>query len=302
MIHIEQDQVLKADNKIRVAVPTGDYNETDLIECYVEGEDPNVPTCMYQAQFVAFGGPVYEQSEELTEDQLNALIANTPIHEVINNRKLIDGKKPASKYVGRIIKRKGKLDVKKLRTDIVDDTATTTKKAVLKQTDPVNVATSTQPVANNVSNATTTTPVYNASGVSTSTQPIYSSATSTESFYNSASSTPSTVVASSTEPVYVSPDVTATSTATSSDSTEYSSSQDSSSATSTNPFSSIEDTLGEVSTSTDQTNFGGVTDTVSEPIQSVQESTPVNSSTDSSTTTDQIVAYAKRKIAKKLGF
>jgi hypothetical protein len=79
MIHIEQHQPLKDDPKTLVAVPTGDYDETDLLECYAEGADPAVPTCMYQAQYVVLGRPIYEQSEELTEDQVAALLANRPL-------------------------------------------------------------------------------------------------------------------------------------------------------------------------------------------------------------------------------
>ncbi len=311
MIHLEQDQILKADSKIRVAVPTGDYNETDLIECYVEGEDPNTPTCMYQAQFVAFGGPVYEQSEELTEEQLNALIADTPIREVINNRKLIDGKKPATKYVGRIVKRKGKLELKKLRTDIVDETATTTKKVVLKKENVINNATSTPATSLDTSNATSTTPVYNASNVSTSTEPVYSNASSTPSTVTASSIEPVYNNATSTDPVYnnasSTPEtVVASSTATSSQVQEVVDSGITGTepvATSTNPFSPIEEVINETSTSTSSTDLGTGTDTASPASVSEPISTPMvpSTSTDTSTTTDQIVAYAKRKIAKKLG-
>lgn len=107
MIHIEKGQKLKSDETMRVAVPTGDYNETDLIECYAAGQDPDKPTLMYQAQYVVFGHYIYQQSEELTEDQVSALVSNVPIDQVINNKKLIEGKKPAAKYEGSIISKNG---------------------------------------------------------------------------------------------------------------------------------------------------------------------------------------------------
>lgn len=107
MIHLEKDQQLKSDPKIRVAVPTGDYNETDLIECYGENDDPENPTMMYQAQYISFGNFVYQQSEEWTEDQVNALKANVPVDQVLNNKKMIEGKNPVAKYEGAIITRKG---------------------------------------------------------------------------------------------------------------------------------------------------------------------------------------------------
>ncbi len=107
MIHLEKGQLLKSDQTMRVAVPSGDYNETDLIECYSVNGDPENPTGMYQAQYIAFGGSVYQQSDELTEDQVSAFLSNIPADQIINNRKLIDGKKPAAKYEGSIISKKG---------------------------------------------------------------------------------------------------------------------------------------------------------------------------------------------------
>jgi|GEM_PF-4545209 len=118
MIHIEQNQRLKDDQKFRAAVPTGDYNETDLIECYSDEGSISRPTAMFQAQYVVFGGAVYHQSEELTENQVTALLAGTSASDVINNKKLIDGKIPAAKYVGRIIKMTGPVGALLERDDV----------------------------------------------------------------------------------------------------------------------------------------------------------------------------------------
>ncbi|MDD5165172.1 MAG: hypothetical protein PHG25_01360 [Candidatus Pacebacteria bacterium] len=173
MIHIEQDQQLKDDSKIRAAVPTGDYNETDLIECYVEGADPNIPTCMYQAQYVVFGGPIYGQTEELTEDQVAALLANVPHDEVINNRKLMDGKKPAAKFVGRVIKRRGGPGKRELRKDQVD-VPVEQKVVVPQQVTPTeNVIDTNTATSTPQSTFSTTTPATNVdTSVSTSTSPF----------------------------------------------------------------------------------------------------------------------------------
>lgn len=58
MIHIQKDQTIPENENIRVFSPTGDYNDTDLIE-YYSAEDPTIPQGAYHAQFVKYGGLVY---------------------------------------------------------------------------------------------------------------------------------------------------------------------------------------------------------------------------------------------------
>lgn len=58
MIHIQKDQEIPENENIRVFSPTGDYNDTDLIE-YYSVEDPAIPQGAFHAQFIKYGGIVY---------------------------------------------------------------------------------------------------------------------------------------------------------------------------------------------------------------------------------------------------
>jgi hypothetical protein len=255
MIHIEQNQPLKDDPRVLVAVPTGDYDEMDLLECYAEGGNPDVPTCMYQAQYIVFGRPIYEQTEELTEDQVAALLSNRPAHEVINNRKLIDGKNRASKYIGRVIGRKGKLGKKDLKAKSQADAAATSTPVFV---DPEPVI---EPKIERPDDA----------AVSTSTPDNASVADPV------ATSSPDAVV----EPSSLSNIDTSTTTA---------------------PVVDVASSTPDVSTTT----LPVIEEVTSSPIIDVMPSStaPVIEPTSTSTatsTTDEIVAYAKRKIARRLG-
>lgn len=171
MIHIKKNQIVKDDPTLRVAVPTGDYNETDLIECYPVDGDPEEPTLMCQALYVAFGGAIYQQSEEITKDQVDALKDGTPIGDVINNKKLIDNKEPAAKYHGRVVKITGPVGPQVLRTDMmpVDEVDEVIDETPPKDDEPpieiVPDETTTPPINNN--NSTTTPPT----NISTTTPP-----------------------------------------------------------------------------------------------------------------------------------
>ncbi len=134
MINLTQGQKLKDAPEMRVAVPTGDYNETDLIECYRQDGDPNKPTHMFQAQYISFGNPVYQQSDELTEDQVVALKSGKSPDEVINNRKMIDGKNPAAKYLGQVVKRDGKFAKRQLREEMSQQNVLQTDTTVVDNT------------------------------------------------------------------------------------------------------------------------------------------------------------------------
>jgi len=66
MIHIEQNQNVPENENLRVYSPSGDYSEVDLIECY-DIRNPDLAICSFQAQFLKYGGVVYQYSapEEL---------------------------------------------------------------------------------------------------------------------------------------------------------------------------------------------------------------------------------------------
>jgi hypothetical protein len=255
MIRIEQNQRLKDDPHVLVAVPTGDYDEMDLLECYAEGGDPDVPTCMYQAQYIIFGRPIYEQSEELTEDQVADLLRNRPAHEVINNRKLIDGKKRASKYVGRVVGRKGKLGKKDLKSKIkADGSATSTP--VFSDPEPV-VEPKIERPGDIVSTSTPSGPVNEVVAETASSSPIeipVATSSVAEIPVTEASSSSPVIEAAATSSEAVVPDIEA--------------------ATSTPVIEAM-------------------------PSSTVPVIEPASTTT--STTTEEIVAYAKRKIARRLG-
>ncbi len=251
MIHIEQGQRLKSDPKIKVAVPTGDYNETDLIECYPANGNPNQPTCMYQAQCVVFGSVIYQQSEELTEDQVAALLANRPADEVINNRKLIDGKIPAAKYIGMIVKVNGLFGLRRLRTDISFDEPQTIippdDVTIVPDPEPTN-PTTTPPTTLPPVNTSTTTPVVDIDDTPTTTPPV----------------TNFPPVSTSTTPVIIEPV------------------SDSDIPVSAEPGTKL----------VPEPTAADVIDAIDSAVEVLTNPT--------ATTTDAIVSYAKRKIAKKL--
>ena len=264
MIHIEQNQQLKDEPQMRVAVPSGDYNETDLIECYKDGEDPNIPTAMYQAQFIALGRHIYHQSEELTEDQLNALLANVPADQVINNRKMMDGKKPAARFVGKIVQRKGRIGKRELRADVVEDTQQATTTPPVQTTPTQTMATSTP----TTTNTSTSTPV----DTNTATTTPVDTSTSTPAFI------------STSTPV----DTTATTTATST--SDYSDDEIASSTPNT-----------DTSTTTNNGNDTSTSTPVLDNSTQTPTSTPaVEPSTDSTATSSEIVAFAKSYAKKKI--
>jgi hypothetical protein len=91
MITITKGEALKDLPNMLVYSESGDYEETDLIEC-ASIDSPKLPVAAYQAQFVKFGNVVYHQQQPLTFDQVAALEINAPVDDVINNQDLIDGK------------------------------------------------------------------------------------------------------------------------------------------------------------------------------------------------------------------
>ena len=62
MIHIEKEQKIAENENIIVYSPSGDYNDFDLIE-YCQIDNPNVALGAFQAQFVKYGGLVYQFNE-----------------------------------------------------------------------------------------------------------------------------------------------------------------------------------------------------------------------------------------------
>ena len=59
MIHIEQHQEVPGFANWRVYDPTGDYQDNDLIQCY-DVADPGLALGSLQAQFIVYGGIVYQ--------------------------------------------------------------------------------------------------------------------------------------------------------------------------------------------------------------------------------------------------
>lgn len=61
MIHIEKDQKILENENMRVASPTGDYNDFDLIEFYdVQNEEV---VGAYHAQYIQYGSMVYRYTD-----------------------------------------------------------------------------------------------------------------------------------------------------------------------------------------------------------------------------------------------
>lgn len=58
MVPITKGQVLKDEAMMVVASDDGQYGDSDLIMC-AHKDAPDVPTAMFQAQYVAYGGIVY---------------------------------------------------------------------------------------------------------------------------------------------------------------------------------------------------------------------------------------------------
>ncbi|MEK7552449.1 MAG: hypothetical protein AAB534_03475 [Patescibacteria group bacterium] len=58
MIHIEKGQTIKENQNLIVISPTGDYDDTALIESF-DVSNPKISTGSYQAQYVKYGNLVY---------------------------------------------------------------------------------------------------------------------------------------------------------------------------------------------------------------------------------------------------
>lgn len=95
MIHIEQHQDVFDRPDLKVVVPTGEYNEADLLPC-APADDLGNPICMFQAQLIAFGNVVYQQDEVLSDSQVSALLSGDAPEDVIGNEDLIDDTTPIS--------------------------------------------------------------------------------------------------------------------------------------------------------------------------------------------------------------
>lgn len=59
MIHIEKDQKISENEDLRVATPTGDYDDNALIEFYKAGS-PSVIVGSFAAQYIKYGSVVYK--------------------------------------------------------------------------------------------------------------------------------------------------------------------------------------------------------------------------------------------------
>jgi len=75
MIHVTQNQKIIGHEDLRVATPTGDYEDSALIEFYNVNQ-PDVVSGSFQAQFVAYGSLVYRCSGHI--ELGNAILAIDP--------------------------------------------------------------------------------------------------------------------------------------------------------------------------------------------------------------------------------
>lgn len=69
MITITKGQKVVDYPQFVVVSPSGDYKEEDLIVC-AEDDTPGKPSCMFQAQLVAYGNIVYSSNEPITPAQI----------------------------------------------------------------------------------------------------------------------------------------------------------------------------------------------------------------------------------------
>jgi hypothetical protein len=74
MITITKGQRVADYPNLFVVSPSGTYNEEDLIVC-AEDDMPGTPSCMFQAQLVAFGNIVYSSAEPITPAQKEEIAA-----------------------------------------------------------------------------------------------------------------------------------------------------------------------------------------------------------------------------------
>lgn len=65
MIHIEKDQEIAGQKELRVSSPSGDYEDSSLIEFY-HVDNASVVSGAFQAQYVKYGGLVYNYSDHAT--------------------------------------------------------------------------------------------------------------------------------------------------------------------------------------------------------------------------------------------
>ena len=83
MVHIEKLQKVPQNENLIVFSPSGDYDEDQLIEC-CEINNPGVAIGAYQAQFIKYGGLVYQYNTP--EELAGAILKVDPLssHKVVN--------------------------------------------------------------------------------------------------------------------------------------------------------------------------------------------------------------------------
>lgn len=64
MIHIEQQQKVPEHPELQVLAPTGDYSDTDLIECAML-DNPTFALCAFTAPYIAYGNIVNQFNDPL---------------------------------------------------------------------------------------------------------------------------------------------------------------------------------------------------------------------------------------------
>ncbi len=267
MIYLTKGQKLFENPSLVVYDPTGYYNDGDSVVC-AGVTSPNVPICRYEAKFVAYGGIVYSVADpDALMEQILAIDPKTLFGK--------DSQQVAvDKMVGEIVPQESGVLTEDATTEAVD-TATTTPTINTSQT-PQTSTTTPQVNLPETPQTSTTTPQIN---TSTTTPEFIAPDTS------SSTTTPQ-INTSTTTPVMVLPDTNATSTPLSNIST-------------TTP--SVDIPINPPASDISSTTPSIAPNVIDPPVVPSTLETP----TDTSATSSEVVAFAKniikKKITKKLG-
>jgi hypothetical protein len=276
MIYLRKGQPLADNSGMVMYDPTGYYNDGDSVICAPAGV-PDEPACRYEAKFVAYGGLVYSISDpdELME-QILRLDPNT-----------LFGKDTKQVAVDRAVEQ-----IVPQMAGVVDDPATATSTPATNIPPDTQIATTTPPVITPPITTSTTTPpfVLPDTGTSTTTPP-FTASTSTPPLVlpdvGTSTTTPPFSLSTTTPEVFIS---------------------GGSGATTTPP----EILFSGANISTTTPNITPPNTTASTSETTIIENNPpgtlpsvLETPTNTSTTTDEVVAFAKKivknKISKSLG-
>lgn len=148
MITITQGQAVAENDGLVVFSSGNNYADTDLILCAL-AEQPSVPIAMYQAQFVRYGSIVYQFNTP--EDLGKALVETDPdsTHDAVVLYQQ-QAARDAARAAGTLTPDTG-ADITATPSDTppptTTDTASSTPPVIVDAPPPVDVSTSTAPVA-----------------------------------------------------------------------------------------------------------------------------------------------------------